>query len=179
MLLECCLPFTVDQLDSSQLIWDRITTHLVKQLAAACGCPQTFPHFHAHCGVMPCWQKTQCSNAKLGDHGNCSALSIYDVTHVVWVLNFKEVSDNSHQEKKLILKWEIIVIMGRHQQEEEAVAAIEEVPNLLEAATSIRTRYLSEDYHGRRQKNHYVGISNNTVRHREIQYVQSRVWAIS
>ena len=29
MILECCLPAIVDQLDSSKLIWDRITTHLV------------------------------------------------------------------------------------------------------------------------------------------------------
>ena len=32
MFIECCLPAIVDQLDSSKLIRDRITTHLVKQL---------------------------------------------------------------------------------------------------------------------------------------------------
>ena len=32
MLLKCCLPAIVDQLDSSRLIWDRIATHPMKQL---------------------------------------------------------------------------------------------------------------------------------------------------
>ena len=36
MLLKCCLPAIVDQLNSSKLIQDRITTHLVKQLLLTC-----------------------------------------------------------------------------------------------------------------------------------------------
>ena len=36
MFPKCCPPAAVDQLDSSQLIWDRIGTHLVKQLLENC-----------------------------------------------------------------------------------------------------------------------------------------------
>ena len=34
MLLKCCLPATIDQLDPWWLTWDRIATHLVRQLLA-------------------------------------------------------------------------------------------------------------------------------------------------